>query len=78
MIGKQARVVERLAPHGYVEIHGELWKGITEQKKSPIEKNARVRVLDVQGLTLLVAPEVDMAPVWNRERNGRADEANSP
>ena len=59
MVGKQARVVERLAPDGYVELHGELWRAIIEQEESPVEKHASVRILDVKGLTLLVKPEAE-------------------
>jgi membrane protein implicated in regulation of membrane protease activity len=59
MIGKQARVVERLAPQGYVELNGELWRAMIDQENSPMEKHSPVRVLDVKGLTLLVEPEAE-------------------
>lgn len=62
MIGKQARVVERLAPQGYVELNGELWRAMIKQENSPVEKHSQVRVLDVKGLTLLVESEAESVP----------------
>ena len=71
MIGKQARVVERLAPQGYVELNGELWRAIIEQEKSPVEKHALVRVLDVKGLTLLVESEAESGSAVEAHRSRR-------
>ena len=71
MIGKQARVVERLAPQGYVELNGELWRATIEQEKSPVEKHALVRVLDVKGLTLHVESEVESDSAKDVHRNRR-------
>jgi membrane protein implicated in regulation of membrane protease activity len=72
MIGKQARVVERLAPEGYVELNGELWRAMIGQQKSPVEKHTKVRVLDVKGLTLLVESEAESGPVTeNHSSDGR-------
>jgi membrane protein implicated in regulation of membrane protease activity len=73
MIGKQARVVERLAPRGYVELHGELWRAIIGQGKSPVEKHASVRVLDVKGLTLLVESETESDSAMEFHSNRRGD-----
>jgi membrane-bound serine protease (ClpP class) len=42
-----------LAPYGKVLVHGELWEARARQQ---IAKGARVRVQDVEGLTLLVEP----------------------
>ena len=71
MIGKQARVVERLAPHGYVELHGELWRAMVQQEESPVEKYATVRVLDVKGLTLLVESEAESGPATENHSSQR-------
>jgi membrane-bound serine protease (ClpP class) len=42
-----------LEPSGKVLVHGELWEARARQ---PIAKGARVRVREVEGLTLLVEP----------------------
>jgi membrane-bound serine protease (ClpP class) len=42
-----------LDPSGKVLVHGELWEARARQ---PIAKGARVRVREVEGLTLLVEP----------------------
>jgi len=54
LIGKTARVVEDLDPEGMVEVEGELWKARSVGGRVP--RGARVRVLDYNGLTLIVAP----------------------
>ena len=71
MIGKQARVVERLAPQGYVELNGELWRAIIEPEKPAVEKHAPVRVLNVKGLTLLVEAEDESGSAVEAHRSRR-------
>ena len=52
MIGESGTVVSELAPEGLVRVRGELWKARAEEE---IPAGARVRVRDLEGLTLLVA-----------------------
>jgi membrane protein implicated in regulation of membrane protease activity len=56
MVGRQGTARERLAPSGYIRIHGELWKAELKNGNPPMEKGEAVRVEEVRGLTLLVAP----------------------
>lgn len=48
-------VREPLAPVGHVLVGGELWRAVTPNRAS-LPAGAPVRVLSVQGLTLVVAP----------------------
>ncbi len=57
-IGGEAIVETRLAPSGYVRIHGELWQAEVEDGVKPIEKGEVVSVRGIRGLVLLVRPRV--------------------
>ncbi len=57
LVGATGMARDRLAPSGYVQIRGELWRGEVAHGERPIEPGEAVRVLEVQGLTLLVKPE---------------------
>jgi len=57
IVGVRGTVTERLAPSGYVQIRGELWRAEVMQGGKPIEKGKRVLVVGIEGLTLLVRPE---------------------
>jgi len=54
MIGLQGITKNRLAPSGYVHVHGELWQAEVMENSSPIEKGESVRVYGNRGLSLLV------------------------
>jgi membrane protein implicated in regulation of membrane protease activity len=54
MIGLRGITEDRLAPSGYVRVHGELWQAEVVQNSPPIEKGESVRVHGNRGLTLLV------------------------
>jgi membrane-bound ClpP family serine protease len=57
IVGMQGVASERLAPSGYIQIRGELWRAEVMQGGEPIEKRERVLVVGIKGLTLLVRPE---------------------
>jgi membrane-bound serine protease (ClpP class) len=57
MIGETGVARGALAPEGQVAIHGEIWRAIAEGP--PLAEGARVRVVDVQGLTLKVVAAGD-------------------
>ena len=57
MVGRRGIAKERLAPSGYTQIHGELWKAKVVGGGPPIEKGEAVRVEEMRGLTLLVRPD---------------------
>ena len=57
IVGMRGAATERLAPSGYVQIRGELWRAEMMQGGKPIEKGERVLVVGIEGLTLLVRPE---------------------
>jgi membrane protein implicated in regulation of membrane protease activity len=54
--GDRGVVVKRLSPHGYVRIHGELWRAWMTGGEGSLSEGETVRVLEVQGLTLIVEP----------------------
>lgn len=53
LIGKTALVVKEINPHqaGQVEVEGEIWRAKAEEK---IEKNQKVKIISVEGVTLNV------------------------
>ena len=57
MLGARAIARERLAPAGYVRIHGELWRAEKIGDGPPVEAGQRVKIVNVQGLTLFVEQE---------------------
>jgi membrane-bound ClpP family serine protease len=54
IVGMQGIAKDRLAPTGYILVRGELWRAEVMEGGSPIEKGKGVRVMDIEGLTLLV------------------------
>lgn len=56
MIGERGVAKDRLAPAGYVQIHGELWRAVKIDEGPPIEAGQPVRVKKMEGLTLFVVP----------------------
>ncbi len=56
LIGELAEVVDRLTPEGRVRFKGELWNARTVSPE-PIDPGRRVRILALEGLTLVVEPE---------------------
>jgi membrane-bound ClpP family serine protease len=57
MIGLRGIVKDRLAPSGYVEVHGELWWAEVVQGAPYVESGGAVRVTEIRGLTLIVQPD---------------------
>jgi membrane protein implicated in regulation of membrane protease activity len=57
IIGMRGIAKDRLAPTGYVQVRGELWRGEIMQGAPPIEQSTYVRVVEIQGLTIFVQPE---------------------
>lgn len=62
LIGAHGIARERLAPHGYVHVHGELWRATAEPQDRPILPGTPVRVREADGLTLIVSADADTAP----------------
>ncbi|MDX1706996.1 MAG: NfeD family protein [Desulfobacterales bacterium] len=54
MIGQRGIAKERLAPSGYVQVHGELWRAEKLGEGPPIEAGQPVRIVKMDGLTLFV------------------------
>jgi membrane-bound serine protease (ClpP class) len=52
LLGQTGVAREPLAPEGHVLVHGELWRAVA--RGTPVEAGSRVRVVDVNGLTLIV------------------------
>ena len=54
MVGLRGIAQDRLAPSGYVQVHGELWQAEVMGDSQPIDKGGGIRVQGTRGLTLLV------------------------
>jgi membrane-bound serine protease (ClpP class) len=54
LIGRVGEVRQRVAPHGQVQVAGELWAAEIDPSEAPIEEGARVEVTSVEGLRLRV------------------------
>lgn len=54
LVGTEGIVEERLAPSGYIGVHGELWQTEMTREGPPIEKGEFVRIQGIRGLVLLV------------------------
>jgi len=57
MIGARGVTEDRLAPSGYIRVHGELWQGEVVGGSPPIERGEGVRVQGIRKFTLLVQPD---------------------
>jgi membrane-bound serine protease (ClpP class) len=56
LVGDVGVVRQALAPAGEVFIQGALWRAQVEEGAEPVEAGQRVRVREVEGLTLVVEP----------------------
>ena len=56
MIGARGIAKENLAPAGYIQIHGELWRAERLGEEPSIEAGQSVQVKKMEGLTLFVVP----------------------
>lgn len=56
MVGEHGIAKERLAPSGYVQVHGELWRAELIDDGLPAEKGQIVKIVKMDGLTLYVEP----------------------
>ena len=59
MVGEKGIAEGSLSPSGYVRIRGELWRAEVRGEKSVVEKGKIVRIHSVQGLTLVVEPDME-------------------
>jgi membrane protein implicated in regulation of membrane protease activity len=57
IVGMQGIAKDRLAPTGYIQVRSELWRAEVIEGDAPIEKGTSVRVMGIEGLTLLVQQE---------------------
>jgi len=57
LVGLKAIVNERLAPLGYVNVEGELWRAKAVENSPAIEAGEIVEICKVEGITLLVKCE---------------------
>ncbi|MEW6665956.1 MAG: NfeD family protein [Thermodesulfobacteriota bacterium] len=61
LVGAAGVANERLDPDGYISIRGELWKAVLSEGSPPVDRGQPVRVIAVDGLTLIVRPGNDPA-----------------
>jgi membrane-bound ClpP family serine protease len=57
IIGMRGIAQDRLAPTGYIQVRSELWRAEVMEGGAPIAKGKGVRVMGIEGLTLLVQSE---------------------
>jgi membrane protein implicated in regulation of membrane protease activity len=57
LVDTEGVVEERLAPFGYVRVHGELWQAEMIGDGSPLEKGEIVNIQKIEGLRLFVEPQ---------------------
>jgi membrane-bound serine protease (ClpP class) len=60
LVGRVGEVRQRVAPHGQVQVAGEMWAAEIDPGETPIEEGSRVEVTSVEGLRLRVRP-------WDRK-----------
>jgi len=56
MLGKKGRALTNIDPTGSVEVRGEIWNARAVQESNSIREHETIRVVEVQGLTLMVEP----------------------
>jgi membrane protein implicated in regulation of membrane protease activity len=56
MIGERAEVIEACDPEGRVKVRGEIWAAVSADGRR-FEPGERVRVLEVNGLTVRIGPD---------------------
>jgi membrane protein implicated in regulation of membrane protease activity len=59
MLGVRGVAKEPLAPSGYIQVRGELWKAELAEGSQPVAEGDPVQVQKVRGLTLIVGPAVE-------------------
>jgi membrane protein implicated in regulation of membrane protease activity len=57
LVGQQGITKKRLAPSGYIQVRGELWKAERIGAGPPVEIGRSVRIHKMEGLTLYVEPD---------------------
>ncbi len=63
MLGAKGIAKERLAPSGYVQVRGELWKAELAEGFQSVEEGEPVLVREIRGLTLIVAPGLQRSEI---------------
>jgi len=57
IIGMRGIAQDRLAPTGYIQVRSELWRAEVMEGRSPIANGKGVRIVGIEGLTLIVQAE---------------------
>lgn len=63
MVGAKGIAKERLAPSGYVQVRGELWKAELAEGFQSVEEGEPVIVREIRGLTLIVEPGLQRSEI---------------
>lgn len=58
--GEHGVAIERLDRSGYVRVRGELWRAELAHQARPVDKDERVEVQGMRGLTLIVVALMDV------------------
>ena len=54
LVGARGVAQEELAPRGYIRVRGELWRAEIKADNGRIPSGSPVRILEAQGMTLIV------------------------
>ncbi len=62
--GEHGVATERLDPSGYVRVRGELWRAELARGARAVEKDERVQVQEMRGLTVIVVSVSEIRENW--------------
>jgi len=77
MIGEEGEAVTKVSPDGVVQVRGALWRARTN-RATPIDVDAGIRVVEVDGLLLEVEPLEGGAVDYREKRRAAADAGDAP
>jgi membrane-bound ClpP family serine protease len=63
--GEHGVATERLDRSGYVRVRGELWRAELAHGARAVEKDERVQVREMRGLTIIVVAVSEVRERWN-------------
>lgn len=59
LVGKRGVAEQKLAPHGYIRVRGELWRAVTTPPDRIVEAGTEVEIVGADGMRLFVRPTAE-------------------